>query len=224
MNTKRKLQSLVWIAGILFVLLASVTTGALAKSDNHVASAPLGGQVVPAGNVINGYSLAEAAAATSYFNTGPRTKDTLPEDFPFQILYIKPDGSTNFSVGAGRMFYVPVIFSDDTDLQYWPLFPDVTNPAAVSAYYFDPAQLGGDYFRIIVDGQVTDLGPEYAVGAVTPGLPSGGNNYTVVAAFLTRLPKGMHTVTIAAHLSGAFILGAFGGPYEFEIPYTVVVK
>jgi len=223
MNTKRKLQSLVWIAGILFVLLASVTTAALAKNDDQVASAPLGGQVVPAGTVVKDYSLAAAAAATAYFNTGSRTVNTLPDEFPFQILYIKPDNTNTFYVSAGKMFYVPVIFSDDTDAQYWS-YPDVTNPAAVSAYYFDPAQLGGDYFRIMVDGQVTDLGPEYAVGAVTPGLPSGGNNYTVVAAFLTRLPKGVHTVTIAARLSGAFIIAAFGGPYEFEIPYTIVVK
>lgn len=223
MNIKRKLQSLVWIAGILFVLLASVTTPTLAKNDDQLASAPLGGQVVPAGTVVKDYSLAAAAAATAYFNTGPRTVNTLPDEFPFQILYIKPDNSNTFYVSAGKMFYVPVIFSDDTDAQYWS-YPDVANPAAVSAYYFDPAQLGGDYFRIIVDGQVADLGPEYAVGAVTPGLLSGGNNYTVVAAFLTRLPKGVHTVTIAARLSGAFIIGAFGGPYEFEIPYTVVVK
>lgn len=40
------------------------------------------------------------------------------------------------------------------------------------------------------DGSVTSLGPGYAVGAETPGLPCGGNAYTVVGAFLTPLSKG----------------------------------
>lgn len=102
--------------------------------------------------------------------------------------------------------------------QYWP-FPDVNDPQAVSDYYFDPAQLGAEILTIEVDGSVTSMGRRYAVGAETPGLPSGGNAYTLVGAFLTPLSKGTHTVTIHAYLSGAFI----GGVFEFTTSYTVIV-
>ena len=68
-----------------------------------------GGNVLPATARPKGYSLAEAAAVTAYFNTGPRTPDTLPDDFPFQILYVAPGAPTNtFHVKTGTMFYVPV--------------------------------------------------------------------------------------------------------------------
>jgi len=212
MNTKIRLPKIFWIVGITLVLLSSVTTGA--------AAAPAGGAVLPPGATPFGNSLTDAAAATAYFNTGTRELNTLPEDFPLQILYVIPlDGSTDFSVEEGTMFYVPVVYSDDTDAAYWP-YPDVTDPAAVSDYYFSPEQLGAEFIKIVVDGKEFELGPKYAVGAETPGLPTGGNNYTVVAAFLTPLSKGVHSVTIAARLSGAFI----GGVFEFEIPYTITVE
>jgi hypothetical protein len=196
-----------------------------------IAAAPAlaggGGEVLPPGAKPHSYSLAEAAAATAYFNTGSRTPDTLPQDFPFQILYVASGGTSNtFSVKAGTMFYVPAVYSDDTDAALWP-YPDVRNPAAVSAYYFDPKQLGAEFIRVKVDGKPSKLGPAYAVGANTPGLPSGGNNYTVVAAFLTPLSEGIHTVEIAVRFSGAFIAmypDYFpGGVFEFESTYTVTV-
>jgi hypothetical protein len=223
MNTKRNLRSLVGILVMLLILLASVTTGASAKSSAHAKSVASGGNVLPAEARPHGFSLAEAAFATAYFNTGPRDSESLLENFPFRMLYITPDYSNSFSVSTGTMLYVPVIYSDDLDAAYWP-YPDVTDPAAVAAYYFDPQQLGAEYIRIIVDGQATDLGPAYAVGVVTPNLPDGGNNYTVVAAFLTPLSKGTHTVAITARFSGTFIMNVFGGVYEFEIPYTVEVR
>jgi len=186
-----------------------------------------GGEVLPPGARPKGDSLVNAVAVTGYFNTGSRDPDTLPKDFPFQILYVTSGGTSNtFSVKAGTMFYVPVVYSDDTDAALWP-YPDVTNPAAVSAYYFDPKQLGAEFIHVEVDGKVTDLGPAYAVGAVTPGLPSGGNNYTVAAAFLTPLSQGVHTVKIASRFSGAFIArypDYFpGGVFESESTYTVIV-
>ena len=178
-----------------------------------------GGNVQPPTAHPKGYSLADAAAATAYFNTGPRTPDTLPEGFPFQILYVDVNGEPEtFHVRPGTMLYVPVVYSDDTDGLNWP-FPDVNDPQAVSDYYFDPAQLGAETLTIAVDGNVTSLGPRYAVGAETPGLPSGGNNYTVVAAFLTPLTKGTHTVSIDVYLDGAFI----GGVFAFTAEYTVIV-
>lgn len=133
-----------------------------------------GGNVMPPTAKPMGYSLKEAAAATAYFNTGPRTANTLPQDFPFQILYEDYQGGPGtFHVRPGTMIYVPVVYSDDTDAQYWN-FPDVNDPQAVSDYYFDPAQLGAETLTIEVDGNITSLGPGYAVGAETPGLPSGG--------------------------------------------------
>ena len=177
-----------------------------------------GGNVLPPTAKAKGYSLAEAASVTAYFNVGPRTPDTLPAGFPFQILYVGPNGNLTFDVRSGTMFYVPVVYSDSTDAAFWP-FPDVNDPNAVSDYYFDPEQLGAEFIEIVVDGEITSLGPTYAVGAVTPGLPSGGNSYTVAAAFLTPLSKGTHTVTIRVLLTGDFI----GGPFGFESTYTVNV-
>jgi len=174
-----------------------------------------GGNVLPPAAQPKGYTLAAAAAATAYFNEAP-TAHSLPLDFPFEMLYVKPENT--FHVEPGTAFYVPVVYSDDTDAAYWS-FPDVTDPQAVQDYYFDPAKLGAEYLDVVVDGEVTTLGSGYAVGAQTPGLPSGGNNYTVVAAFLSPLPAGAHTVTIAGRLAGAYI----GGVYEFEITYTVIV-
>jgi len=177
-----------------------------------------GGNVLPGTAKAQGYSLAEAAGATASFNVGPRTPETLPAGFPFQILYVPADNNLTFNVPVGTMFYVPVVFSDSNDAAFWP-FPDVTDPQAVSDYYFDPAQLGAEYIDIVVDGKITSLAPAYAVGAVTPGLPSGADAYTVAAAFLTPLSKGTHTVTIRCLFSGNFI----GGQFSSESTYTVNV-
>jgi hypothetical protein len=229
MNLLRKLQSLFWTAGLVFALLiGSTTPGASAMSLQTRPAGPLnGGQLIPADEAPKGYSLTQAAAATAYFNTGPRTPDTLPQDFPFQILYFNED--LTFTVKPGTMLYVPVITSDNRDSGAWP-FPDVSDPAAVSAYYYDPGQLGAEYIRIIVDGKAMDLGPDYAAGVVMPQpRPDDGiHDYTVVAGYLTPLNKGTHTVRIAARFTGAFIAlypDFFpGGVYEFDYPYTVIVK
>jgi len=178
-----------------------------------------GGNVLPPTAKVHGYSLAAAAGATAYFNVGPRTPDTLPAGFPFQILYFPDDQNLTFNVRTGTMFYVPVVYSDSNDAAFWP-FPDLTDPQAVSDYYFDPAQLGAEYIDIVVDGKINSLGPSYAVGAVTPSLPSGANSYTVAAAFLAPMSKGTHTVTIRGLLSGDFI----GGSFSFETTYIVNVR
>jgi len=181
-----------------------------------------GGDVLPATAHPHGYSLAAAAAATAYFNVGPRTPDTLPTGFPMQILYTLPGESTGtFNVRTGTMLYMPLVYSDDNDAAAWP-FPDVTDAEAVSNYYFDPQQLGAVIMEVTVDGQKTLLGPQYAVGAVTPGLPSGANTYTVVAVVLGPLNKGIHTVSYRFLLTGAF-LAPYGGEFPGEGEYTIVV-
>ncbi len=202
---------------LIFALILAVVAALTSIATPALADG--GGEVLPSGATPHGYSLAKAAGATAYFNTGGRTLDTLPQGFPFQILYVTSGTSNTFSIKPGTMLYVPLVYSDDTDAAYWP-YPDVTNPAAVSAYYFDPQKLGAEFTRVVVDGKVSDLGPKYAAGAVTPGLPTTGNNYTVVAAFLTPLSPGVHTVKIAVRLSGAFLGGSV---FEFESTYTIVV-
>ncbi len=232
MNVVRKSRSIFLAAGLVFVLLIGpAVTGASAQSAQLTPPGPLnGGQLISASEEPKGYSLTDAAAATAYFNTGPRTPGTLPEDFPFQILYIKPDNDNTFTLKTGAMLYVPVITSDNRDSGAWP-FPDVTDQAAVSAYYFSPDQLGAEYIRIIVDGRAIDLGPEYAVGAhMRPSRPDEGiYDYTVVAAFLAPLTKGTHTISIVSRFTGAFLQpypdyfpGGVYAPPQFD--YTVIVK
>ena len=185
-----------------------------------------GGNVLPPTAQPKGYSLADAAAAEAYFNTGDRSPGTLPQDFPFVILNRRPTGNT-FVVSPGTMFYVPLVWFDDSP----PIignFPDVTDPEAVAHYYFDPDQLGAVSLEIAVDGVVTELTPGYVAGAVVPGLPTGGNNYTVAAAFLTPLSKGTHTVSIHGLFAGKDLLDFPDffpdGIYNFSVTYTVIVR
>ena len=74
-----------------------------------------------------------------------------------------------------------------------------------------------------MDGVVTSLGPDYIVGAVTPGLPTGGHRHTVAGVFLTSLTRGTHSVTVRVRFTGA-ALAAYGGVCEGSTTYTVVVS
>lgn len=206
--------------------LASLVVLGVLGSTVPVAHAG-GGHVLPAAAQPNGYSLEDAAAATAHFYAGPRTDDTLPEDFPFQILINQPgQTSGTFVVAPGSKFYVPIVAFDDSD----PIlgdFPDVSSPEEVATYYFDGSQLGAEYFEIVVDGDVTSLDSGYTVGAETPGLPTGGDLWTVAAAFLTPMSRGTHTVTIRTLLTGdAFAEVAEyypAGYFEKVVTYTVIV-
>jgi len=201
------------LAALAVTWLLITTPSAYAGGDN----------VFPPTAQPHGYSLAAAAAATAYFNEGPHTPDTIPAGFPFQILYIPP-GETDrgtFHVRTGTMFYMPLVFSDGNDAALWP-FPNVNDAEAVSSYYFDPQQLGAEFMEVTVDGNATTLGPQYAVGAVTPGLPSGANTYTVIAVLIGPLTPGIHSVSYRFMLSGDF-LTPYGGEFPGEATYTVVV-
>jgi hypothetical protein len=184
-----------------------------------------GGNVLPPSARPRGYSLIDMAKVTAYFNTGPRTG--APPASSIVMLYVPSDGNLEFSLSPGTMHYVPAVYSDHTDSALWT-FPDVNDPQAVSEYYYSPSQLGAEFINVKVDGNVTSLPSKYPVGVQTPGLPSGGNNYTVAAAFLTPLSKGTHAVTIAAWMAGAFIAmhpEIFpDGVFEFEVTYTVHVN
>jgi hypothetical protein len=206
------------------VLLAAVL-GLVAGASPAVAG---GGQVLPAKAKPKGYSLTDMAKATAVFNTGSRAADTLP-DVPFQILYIPPGESTNtFVVKPGTMFYVPIFYSNDSPPTLGDI-PDVTDPDEVAHYYFDQSQLGVTVLEVEVDGEVTELGPEYTAGAITPPLPDGGGTrYTTAAVFLTPLSKGRHTVTIRMEMTGDALdeYPEFfpDGTASFEATYTVIVK
>ncbi len=160
-----------------------------------------------------GYSLAEAAAATAYFNAGARDSSTLgdlPQTFqgrPFQMLYIPGDGSAfsaTFPVRTGTMLYVPVYFKTGVEGE----LPDLDDHEALADWFFTPPPT---VLTISVDGVVTALGRDYVVGAETPGLPGGaGDLYTGVAAFVAPLAPGSHQVVIS--IDG------------FQISYTVNVR
>jgi hypothetical protein len=179
-----------------------------------------GGNVMPANAKPHGWSLLDIANAMPYFSASGNNPALLP-DTPFQLLYISP--TNTFTVKTGTSFFVPVFFVDDSP-PILGTFP--TSAADLADYYFAEDQLGVDVAQIIVDGQVTDLGPDYVAGIVNaPGLPDGGgSHYTQLGAFLTPLSKGTHTVTIRIFADGdAWI--PFGGSFgPFEVTYTVIVK
>src|SRR6266478_1223005 len=105
------------------------------------------------------------AKATAGFKTpNPITgMRTYPyPDTPFQILYQRDN--LTFDVSPGTMFYVPILFSDDTQPAIGSFPKDVNNRDALLNYFYARDQLGNDYTRIVVDGKVNSLGPDYVVG------------------------------------------------------------
>src|SRR5262249_27247836 len=154
----------------------------------------------------------------AYFSTSGNDLDFYP-DTPFQILYISDTNS--FTVRPGTMFFVPVVFIDDSP-PILGAFP--TDADDIAAYVFGADQLGDHDLQIVVDGKATTLGPGYAAGTHAPGLlDGGGSNFIQIGAFLTPLSRGTHTVTIRGTFDGDAILDFFGGPFSFAITYTVVV-
>jgi hypothetical protein len=108
-------------------------------------------------------------------------------------------------------------------------FPVIQNREALLNYFYSQKEFGTVDMTITVDGKATSLGPDYLVGVKVPLLPDGATQYMTVAAFLTPLKKGQHSVEISGLATGkAFqdpaILPYFpGGIFEFAIIYTVNV-
>ncbi len=178
-----------------------------------------GGNVLPPTAKPSGYSLAAMADALAYFSTSFNDPAYYPKT-PFQILYL--NGTNSFTVKTGTQFFVPLLFITDSP----PLLGDFPADASeTAAYYFSEEELGLNYAEIEVDGKVTSLSPDYAAGPTnSPGLlDGGGSHYTQLGAFLTPLSKGTHTVTIRFYADGD-ALDPFGGVFEFENTYTVIVK
>jgi hypothetical protein len=112
--------------------------------------------------------------------------------------------SNTFRVEPGTMFFVPVDNADDSPPVVEP-FP--TTPRGAKSYVFDPQQLGGRGFTVIIDSKSVPLGPGYVAGPVeTPPLLDGGGTHIItLGAFLGPLTPGSHTVRIKGGYFGAGI-------------------
>ena len=203
------------------LILAIVTSAAPALAE--------GGNVLPPTARPKGYSLADMAAATAVFNAGgPDSRSPATEpDVPFQILYTSTANPTGtFTVRPGTMLYVPVVFTDNSPPILGDFPADLTDRAAVANYFFNQQELGAVSIQVVVDGQVTDVGPNYVVGVNTAPLPDGGGTgYIVAGVFLTPLATGAHTVEIRALFTGAALDGFFpGGVFQFADTFTVIVR
>jgi hypothetical protein len=216
------------------VIRAVVVTAAAIMIVSAASTAYADGNVMPAPAQPHGTSRAEIAQALAPFTFSGNNPALLPLT-PFQVLYgdastieTNPDGSgfvetgsNAFSVRPGRSFFVPVFNADDSP-PVLGTFP--TDNAQAQQYLFDPAQLGGQDFQVVVDGVTTTLGPNYVAGPVTtPPLPDGGGTHAItLGAFLTPLTPGTHTVTISGGIFGALVSADLGISF-FRIAFTYSV-
>lgn len=177
-------------------------------SVGHSAEWGVGGAVLPAQAKIHGYSLAKAAGKVAAFNVTDHSGT--PPELPFQMLYTTATNA--FDVGEREFFYVPVWQSDDS----YPTvgnYPDVSDRSAVLGYLNSQDEFGLVESTIIVDGREYSLGTDYVAAVklkepLTDFLPPatvGGQQYLTVAAFLSPMRKGAHTVEIRGLATGAAI-------------------
>jgi hypothetical protein len=164
------------------------------------ASAPAGGgNVLPSNAKPKGYSLADAAAATAVFDTGPH--DATPPKLPFYTLV------NDATVKPGTMLYVPIFHVDDSGEDAGKLPADVTDQQADADYLMDFVKdaFNVDALIIVVDGEVTVLDDSNIHGLNTAPLldgPPAGTNYIVSGAFVSPLSKGDHTIGIGGIIDG----------------------
>ena len=157
-----------------------------------------GGNVLPSNAKSKGYSLADAAAATAVFDTGPH--DATPPNLPFYTLV------HDATVKPGTMLYVPIFHADDSGEDAGKLPADVTDPQAAADYLMGVVSaFGVDEFIIVVDGEVTVLDDSNIHGLNTPPLldgPPAGTKYIVSGTFVSPLTKGEHTIGIGGIIDG----------------------
>jgi hypothetical protein len=176
---------------------------------------------------------------TAVFNETNNDLNFYPKT-PFQVLYVAstetsvngdpdhPDvavtGGNSFTVSSGTSFYVPLLTVNDAP----PVignFP--TKASGAASYFFDQDQLGVKNTEIIVDGQSTAIERAYVAGPVqTPRpLPDGSRPYIItLAAFLSPMSVGTHTVDIKGELTGqAFQADTGLNSVSFDFTYTVQV-
>jgi len=168
-----------------------------------------GGGSIPSGKAqVEGYSLADLAKLTAVYNTGlfAGSPDTpAAPDVPFEIV----EGDA--TVDAGTFLYVPIFFADNS-APVDPNFPaSIANQKADAAYLdsFIFKSFGVTAFVIEVDGKVTVLNDSYITGVKTAPLLDGdpaGNNYISIAAFITPLARGVHTVGFGGIIGGSPVI------------------
>jgi hypothetical protein len=167
--------------------------------------------VLPSSATPMGYSLADLAEDTAVYNTGifagsPSTPAA--PAIPFSVL----EGDT--SVAPNTYLYLPIFFSDDSGgalpaTPSGPVFPsDVTNQPAAANYLdsYVSYNYGVSQFVVFVDGQVQDLDDSYIAGVVTSSLLDGtpaGTNYMSIAAVISPLSVGEHTVGFGGMIDGS---------------------
>jgi hypothetical protein len=167
--------------------------------------------VLPSSAQPLGYSLSQLAEDTAVYNTGAATSNPatpVPPSIPFTVL----EGDT--SVASNTYLYLPIFYSDDSGgavpaTPTGPAFPsDVTNQAAAANYVDSYASYnyGVSQFVVFVDGQVQGLDDSYITGVVTSPLLDGtpaGTNYMSVAAVISPLSIGEHTVGFGGYIGGS---------------------
>jgi len=181
---------------------------------------------------------------TAVFNETNNDPNFYPKT-PFQVLYADPNtesvstsgdpdhpdvtvtGSNTFNnVSAKTPFYVPILTANDAGTGILvDKFPKDASGAA--GYVFGQNLLGATGTEIIVDGKSTPVGAAYVVGPVqTPSpLPDGSQPHIItLAAFLSPMSVGTHTVDVKAELTGqAFQADTGLNSVSFDFTYTVHV-
>ncbi len=225
-DIQRNGQKLGRASGLAFALAASA----------GIACAGSGGTVLPPGANSHGYTLTDMTKAVALFTTSGNNPAYYPTT-PFQVLFADPDtevftfpedggllvsGGNSFTVPRGTPFYLPIDNADDSP-PIAGVFP--TDPSAAADYIFDPAQVGGRNFEVIVDGQRTPIDAWYLAGPVeTPPLLDGGGTHIItLGTFLSPMSIGTHTVTIRGGYYGDLVIGTYGLAYIAE-DLTYVVR
>ncbi|WP_341531343.1 hypothetical protein WKK05_37095 (plasmid) [Nostoc sp. UHCC 0302] len=204
--------------------LAVTTAGVLCFTTlnfkpEQARAVTISGDVLTANTIVNGFSLTDAAKAIAPFQDqltiGPDS--SLLPNTPFQLLTL---AANTYNVTSNTYFYVPLSSVNNSPPILGTFPPDSSQNAF---YWFDPTQLGGQDLSIIVDGRATAIGSDYLAGPVTRNLPFGGNSTIVLAAFLSPLSPGEHTVQIQGKYNGELV----GGPcvpnvcVSFNVSYKV---
>lgn len=217
--------------------LTIVALALLALIAMPLAARASGGNVLPPEAMPYGYTLNDMASALALFNTSGNSPSYYPNT-PLQILYVDPasitstfpgdggliqTGTNSFTLATGRMFFVPLIWEDDSP----PIIGNFPNDRSDAAFYiFDPSQVGFIDGAIAVDGKTTEVGAPYLAGPVkVPYLLDGDGTHVIqLGVFLTPLSPGRHTVTISGRFAGSAFAAASGLAYlAFTGTYTVIV-
>jgi hypothetical protein len=185
------------------------------------------GHVLPPEARPHGYSLDRMVSLLALFQTSQNNLSYYPfEQFPestrpFQVLYLPNQVNNHFVVYAGTVFYVPLVFVDDSQpiLGHFPI-----NAKGAEYYFTSPQQLGGKNWELTVDRDTISIGAEYFAGPAVqtnpPLLDGGGTHIYILGAFVTPLPLGPHIIKVHGELDGA-ALG--GSPFTEDITYHVLV-